>query len=221
VSRSVLARGVAVLVLLGIAVAAYVVFRSDGGGKRSSSPLPTGELAVSAEANELSSLIRDGQERAYHARYEVKASDGKGQSVEIETWRREGLVRWDETIRAEERTVRTSSYRLKDRSVTCARRDDEAWKCQPLPAASPAPDPVIGGIAGELAGKSVAVEDERVAGRRVRCFEIRQSDEKAEVCLTPGGIPVVYRIESARLELVELDEGEDAVPGDVFEPPAG
>ena len=225
-SRSIITRGIAALVLLGIVAAVFLLLRSNDGARERSDPLPSGDLPVSAEANELASLVQEGQGRTYHAVYSVKApesdeQDEGDQSVEIETWRRDDLVRWDETIRAGDRVVRTSSYRLEDRSVSCTRQDDEEWRCQPLPAASSDGDPVIGRIADELAGKAVEAKDDEVAGHRARCFAIREGQQRADVCLTDSGIPVVYRVESASLELVELDEGTDAVSDDVFEPPAG
>ncbi|MEX0875644.1 MAG: hypothetical protein WD646_00855 [Actinomycetota bacterium] len=209
-----------VLVLVGIGLVLVLVFFQDD-PEEGAGPLPSGEIPVSEEAQELTTLTRKGQDLTYHAVYEVAGAQPTGGSLEIQLWRKEGLVRQDQEIRAEGRVLRTSGFRLDNRTISCVREDDDPWRCQGVPettgSATPPPDPLIAAVVGELANKQVTAKDDEVGGRDARCFTIKDTTQTSELCITDDGIPVRIATAQATMELTEL---EDDVDDDIFDPPA-
>jgi hypothetical protein len=219
VSRTSLARGAAVLLLVGLGVAIGAVFLGDD-DQAAPSPLPSGELNVSAEATELAALVRKGQDLTYHAVYESTGALPSGGSLRIELWRKDGLVRQEQIVRAEGKTLHSAGFRLPNETILCMRQDSNPWSCSPTggptPGATPQPDPLLGEVTAELAGKDVKASDEEVDGRRARCFAISATGESAELCVTNEGVPVAIRTGKSKLELVDLSLEVD---DDVFDPP--
>lgn len=222
-SRSIFARAGAALVLVAIGVVLVLFLRDSGGGddNQGAGPLPTQEVSTSAEAQELASLIKEGQDEEYYARYEASGPVvPKGGSVVIEAWHKDGQSRVEQTLTAEDRIVKSALFRLDDRSMSCAKQGDDPWQCTPAPEPTGADgdtDLVLGQVQQELVGKDVDVATKTIAGQKGRCFTLTEAGESSEVCVTNEGIPLRNARESARLELVELERTVD--DDSVFEPP--
>ena len=204
-----------------IAVLAMAVFGRDE-DKPGAKALPSAAPALTGAAAELASLVARGHDGTYHASYRVAGNDTRG-SVEIEVWRKGKLVRQEERITSESRSVVTAAYQLEDRTVLCTRTDEGGgWQCGPGAAvASDGTDPVLGAIVSQLGGVDVReTERERIGGREARCFSLRESKTAAgsEICLTDRGIPLLLRTGDAKLELVEFNT---TVGDEDLKPPAG
>jgi hypothetical protein len=220
VTRRNLIRLVGVLVLIGIGLVLVFVFFADD-PKEEAGPLPSGEIPVSEEAQELTTLTRKGQDLTYHAVYEVAGTQPTDGDLKIELWRKEGRIRQDQEIRARGQVLRTAGFRLGDRTISCVREEGKAWACQAVPQvsdeATPPPDPLVTAVVGELANKEVKAKDDEVGGRDARCFTISDSTQSSELCITEDGVPVRIRTGQATMELTELS---DEVDDDIFDPPA-
>ena len=203
---------VAALVALGLvlsAVGAGVILDDTGGADRDE------EVQLSEEARELERLLELGRNATFHARYDAVVEGIAGNSVTVETWRKDGDVRQDMIVQSGDQELRTATIDIDGQRTACTQTNSDPWQCQPEAAAG---DPLVGAVRERLAGGAVRVRDDEINGERVRCFTVTSTGGgPTELCATPEGVPVRVTAGSSRLELTALETDVDPL---VFEPPA-
>lgn len=199
---------VAVLLVAG-AVAAVVALRDDDTpSPRRERPLVQGPVGVSPERQELLRLLAAGRAKRLHAVYST--SDGG----RLELWRSPGRYRQETEARGPDgAVVRSASIHRPEGDVACRRTEQGPWTCR-RSAAPPEPETAV---LDDLEGRSVVARDASIKGEAARCFVVSGPDQSAELCFNRRGTLLLLATGSARLELQEAD---DAVDPEVFEPPA-
>jgi hypothetical protein len=208
-------------------VAAVLVLGGDDGGD-DADEVPVGaprlpddaEAPVDQEGEQLVDLLAAGRELTYHATY--RATDPESGASTVEVWRRDRQVRTDTEQVTDDGAAESATFvRDGDPIVSCTRTNEGPWSCTREEAddgatGAEASDTFFGTYAQQLRGQDVAVEDDEIDGRSVRCFRAEGTDGEVSFCITPEGLPVRLRGQGAELVLTDLS---DEVPDDVFTPP--
>jgi hypothetical protein len=212
----------AAVVAVVAAVAVVLIVRGSGGGGNNTassvSTIPTNEASLSVGGRELVSLLNAGREVTFHATYRA-IGDPKtlGGQLTFEVWQLPPRAREDTVSTNGSTVVRTESFVDATSAHLCSQTDQKTWVCHPAKlGASRGPQGMLATIGNEVAGQSVAVVDNTVAGRQVKCFTVG-SGTSVELCATPAGIPVLIADSSIRLELISLSS---TVGSSTFKPPA-
>lgn len=171
------------------------------------------------EAGETNALVRQfeqAQDLTYRARYET--SSRAGERI-LELWRRPPRIREDISTKARTgEQVQTRLLVLEDRVLSCSQADDGPWGCEQVPEADPTGvEGAVRAAATRLADTTAPPTPSTIAGEAAECLSDGEGSQRAELCLTPDGIPLRVRNGEATVELVEL---ERSVDDDAFAPPA-
>jgi hypothetical protein len=203
--------------LIVIACLAFSACSGDGNDGATSSPSPR---PVTEEGRALTSLVEEAQALTYHATYRIGGEQPEEGSISVEFWRKGDRIRLDQELRSEDRTVRSSGFRLAGQTIGCVREGEAPWRCTTVDQPRPSPgvaiaDPLIGGLVDDLSRADLTVGTEEIDGRQARCY--KAADPSREVCVTGEGIAVRVGTPQSRLELAELERD---VEDSVFDPPA-
>lgn len=163
--------------------------------------------ALPPAARELVELASRGGPERYHAVYE--ASDG----ASLEIWVDGDDAREESRLEDGRRQV---VVRDGTESTSCVEVDG-AWDC-----AAPTEDPAglastVEQLVVDLAGSSLAVADDTILDRAVRCFTVTSGEGDVEACIEAGGVIARLAAGDLTLTLTALD---DEVPEDGFDPPS-
>ncbi|MGH2726173.1 MAG: hypothetical protein ACRDKS_04270, partial [Actinomycetota bacterium] len=202
------------VILAGIVTAVFIALGS-GGSHEVKTPVPP--VALDAAARELLDLMAKGQDGVYHVRYRTISAGQTGATLTVEIWRRGSTTRQDTVASDGIQSIHTAGFTLHDGNVACRRQGSAAWECMPVTGVRTTTQQITELATSELAGRTVTVRDEKVAGRPARCFTIVGEGQSSELCLSRDGVALRVSAGETRLELTSLDA---AVPDAIFKPPA-
>ena len=178
---------------------------------------PAGEVGPGA-ADELVRLLDAGAKVAFDGRYAV-ASDSGGALSTLRLWQKPPLVRLDTESGSGAEARRSGQFALPTGPVSCGRDPAGVWTCKADPGLRLRSGLVPDDILAKLSVLAVEARDERVGGEVARCFAISGAGAvRADVCVTPDGVPVRVLASAIRIELAQLDRSPP--PDEVFRPPA-
>jgi hypothetical protein len=162
---------------------------------------------VGAGGGELVALLQAGQRSLYHARYHVTGDPATiGGSQDLEIWNAPPRQRADTTRTSDGHTYRSETIADGVSTSLCVKQDAAAWSCQRVaqPSAGNV-DPIATSVIAATSGQPVAVTNETISGRKVRCFTIATPTGSLRLCATPAGVPVVIGNAAVSYQLVTLD----------------
>jgi hypothetical protein len=215
---------VAAVVALGLG-AWWLAAGDDGGGSADGRagdpagarppPPPASSVPLDAEGQTLADLLASGRDATYHATYGASTSSG---GYTLEVFRHDGNVRQDSVTETPRGTFRTAGLLVGGDTIICHQQPGAEWVCsESVGADDGVADGVFGTIVDALGAVDVAVTEETVDGRAVRCFAYEVETGPGSMCLRDDGVPV--RVVAGDTELVLTSIDED-VPESVFQPPA-
>ena len=209
-------------ILLGGAVV-WVVARGDSPGKKST--VAADKPKASAPAQELLDRIDAGEKGTYHVRYSYTGSSGTGAVMEI--WRKAERVRRDLTVVSPvEGTAKTEEILQNGTLTRCLLIGDHPWQCTgaPVQAAGTLKSP-INGVNADVAGKTVAVSDDTIAGQPAKCYTVTPAStastltaQPVQFCFSAESVPL--RIDGGDGKPVNATNFDFTVDDGVFTPPA-
>jgi len=216
------------LIVVGLAatIAATVALSRNDPKPAARAPVPTTRPAGEAGrpagepggAAELVRLLDAGAKVAFDGRYGV-SSDGGGALSTLRLWQKPPLVRLDTESGSGAEARRSGQFALPTGPVSCGRDPAGVWTCKSDPGLRLGSGLVPDDILTKLSALVVEARDERVGGEVARCFAISGAGAvRADVCVTPDGVPVRVLASSIRIELAQLDRSPP--PDEVFQPPA-
>jgi len=174
---------------------------------------------LSAEGQELYSLVEASGAGTYHVAFTVDSSDlaSAGAAAQLEVWRdgasfREHRVGVDATGNSTTIVVGGA-----DGVVSCGGGVGAAPTCADAPDAEPALDSALATVVALLPDAETTVVDVTVANLPARCFTITTDEQAAEVCLTAEGIPLRVDDTSVRFE---ASLAEASIPPEILVLPA-
>jgi hypothetical protein len=190
----------------------------DGGDATAAGAAADGD--VDPVVAELHGLIERAEATTGHAVYSAGPSAAGMQTVEVWRGPADGGTRrrYELTREVPDGATTTVLFIVApDSVVNCARSGQAPYTCTELPAGSIG-DVVAAALGVDLANVDLAVRDDAVGDRAVRCFTVAGADPVTQVCIDPVDATVV-RLTSPELD-VTLASTDDDVPENVFEPPA-
>lgn len=178
-------------------------------------PAPPPSVALDAEGQTLSELLATARDATYHATYQASTSSG---GYTLEVFRRDGNVRQDSVTETPGGPFRTAGLLVGGDTIICHQQPGAEWVCsETVGADAGVADGVFGTIVDGLGDVDVAVTEDTVGGRAVRCFGYEVETGPGSICVGDDGVPV--RVVAGDTELVLVSRDED-VPDSAFEPPA-
>ncbi|HZN16465.1 MAG TPA: hypothetical protein VFB78_19530 [Acidimicrobiales bacterium] len=216
----------AVIFVAGTAIGGTVVWvvARDDGGSGSSTKLAADKAKPSAPAQELLDRIAAGEKGTYHVRYTYSGSSGT--SAVMEVWRKADRVRRDLTVVSPvEGTARTQEFLENGTLVRCLLIGDSPWQCTgaDVRTASALRDP-LNGVNHDVAGKTVQLTTENIAGQSAKCYSIipattaSSGAKPTQFCFSAESAPL--RIDGGDGKPVEATDYDLKVDDSVFTYPA-
>lgn len=165
-------------------------------------------------AQQLIGLLKKGEKRTYHGRYETHAP---GFDVLVEIWQQPPNARRDTTVNAQGSVTENREYKDESGLVGCQKRQPSSpWECQERPAGAESTD-IFAQLTEKLAGLEVIGRAAGVGPFQGTCFAINGSTDLREVCVDANGIPLSIDTGTLQIILKVLDE---QIPSEVFDKPA-
>ncbi len=206
---------VIVTVLFGATVAAL----GRGGADDEPTSTTTDSVAredLSADAQELLTLLERKEDETYHAVYEGSSPEAPG-GVRLESWQAPPAARQDTVLAASGQAASTTTIVSPDGTYRCtALGVDQPVTCRALPGAEAGAADPVGAIIDRLTEGTVIRERTSIDRRAVDCFTLTTGEGVTELCLNDVGIPVRVLADGSELRLVSLDTD---VPSEIFLPP--
>jgi hypothetical protein len=202
----------------------WAVSRGDDGPSKLATTATT-KAGVSTPAQELLDRLAAGGKGTYHVRYTYTGSSGTSAVMEI--WRKAERVRRDLTVVSPiEGTARTEEILDNGKLVRCLLLADHPWQCTSADtrAAGSLSDPA-NGVNHDVAGKTVQVTDEQIAGHDAKCYSVAPAftptsgpTKLVQFCFSAESVPL--RIDGGDGKPVNATNYDFTVPDSVFTPPA-
>lgn len=185
----------------------------------------TTKAGVSTSAQELLNRLAAGEKGTYHVRYTY--SGNAGTSAVMEIWRKADRVRRDLTVVSPiEGTAKTQEILDNGKLVRCLLLADHPWQCTSADtrAAATLSDPA-NGVNRDVAGKTVQVTDEQIAGHDAKCYSVAPAStptsgapKPIQFCFSAESVPL--RIDGGDGKPVNATNYDFTVPDATFTPPA-
>jgi hypothetical protein len=177
---------------------------------------------LSLAGQELYALVTAGRGSTYRVRFELTGSSlpigATGTTLEI--WRSGPQLRQDTTIEDQSGVTHGYNFGGPDGTVSCQQQPGIELTCQQSSTTPfPPENDFLSSIMGLLSEAEIVPRDDTVLDRAARCFLLDEDieAERAEICLTPEGAPLIVEVPGLRADAVELTMTVD--PSD-FTPPA-
>jgi hypothetical protein len=202
----------------------WAVSRGDDGPSKLATTA-TKKAGVSAPAQELLDRLAIGEKGTYHVRYTYSGNSGTSAAMEI--WRKAERVRRDLIVVSPiEGTARTEEILDNGKLVRCLLLADHPWQCTGVDVRSAGAlrDPA-NGVNHDVAGKTVEVTTEQIAGHDAKCYSITPpstatsvASKPVQFCFSAESVPL--RIDGGDGKPVSATNFDLTVPDSVFTPPA-
>jgi hypothetical protein len=220
---------IAAIFAAGIVLGVVIVWAlgRDDSSSRSGDTVAADKAAapkLSAPAQELLDRFDAGAKGTYHVRYSY--SGNSGTSAVMEVWRKAERVRRDLVVVSPvEGTARTEEILDGGKLVRCLLLADHPWQCTAADVrqAGSLQDP-LNGVNHDVAGKTVGVTTEQIAGHDATCYTITPQSTSSSVakpvqfCFSAESVPV--RIDGGDGKPVTATNYDFTVDDSVFTPPA-
>jgi hypothetical protein len=174
---------------------------------------------LSAEGQELYSLVQASEAGTYHVGYTVTSPDlaAAGAATQLEVWKDGELFREQRVGVDASGNSTTVLIGGPDGAVTCGGAVGAPPTCADEPDPQPALSSALATVIAQLPDADTTVVDATVANLPARCFTVSASDRTLETCLSLDGIPL--RINDGSIGL-EASLVEATVPPEVLVLPA-